>query len=101
MMGIGMGELLVILVIALLFVGPEKLPEAAKAIGKGIRQMRKAADNIRETVDNDPELKGAIDQLRSVGEDIDEPRILDRNRPVKKAGASEAGVEKLSGAGRY
>jgi len=64
MLGIGMGELLVILVIALLFIGPEKLPGAARAIGKGIRQMRGAAENLKQTVEKDADLKDALQTLK-------------------------------------
>jgi len=48
MFGIGLPELIVILVIALIFVGPGKLPEVGKAIGKGIRNFKKAADGLDE-----------------------------------------------------
>ena len=41
MFGMGMTEILVILVIAVIFLGPDKLPEAASKISKGIRDIRK------------------------------------------------------------
>jgi Tat protein translocase TatB subunit len=50
MFGIGMPELMVIAVIALLVVGPKKLPDIAKAIGKGLSEFRKAADGATETL---------------------------------------------------
>jgi TatA/E family protein of Tat protein translocase len=46
--GIGMMELAVILVIALLIFGPSKLPEIAKGLGKGIRGFRNAASGLDE-----------------------------------------------------
>jgi TatA/E family protein of Tat protein translocase len=49
-MAIGMPEILVILVIVLVLFGPKKLPELSKAIGKSIREYKKAL--------NDKELKG-------------------------------------------
>ena len=48
MFGIGIPELLVILVVALVFVGPERLPEVAKVLGKIFAEFRKAADDISE-----------------------------------------------------
>ncbi|HII30305.1 twin-arginine translocase TatA/TatE family subunit [Candidatus Woesearchaeota archaeon CG08_land_8_20_14_0_20_47_9] len=44
MFNIGFGELLLILVIALILFGPKRLPELAQAIGKSVREYRKAAD---------------------------------------------------------
>ena len=50
MFGIGMPELLVIAVIALLVVGPKKLPELAKALGKGLSEFRKVTEEATETI---------------------------------------------------
>jgi len=50
MFGIGFTEILVVLVIALIVLGPEKLPEVAKALGKAMRQFRSATDDIKRTV---------------------------------------------------
>ena len=42
MFGLGFGELLLIFLIALIFIGPKKLPELAKGLGKGLREFQKA-----------------------------------------------------------
>ena len=42
MFGIGMTELLVILAIALIVIGPKKLPELARSLGKGLAEFRRA-----------------------------------------------------------
>lgn len=67
MFGIGMPELMVIAVVALLVVGPKKLPDIAKALGKGLSEFRKATDSatetIKETLKTD-ELKKDIDGLK-------------------------------------
>ena len=46
MFGIGFNEILIILIIALLVIGPKKLPEIARALGKGYREFRKSFEDI-------------------------------------------------------
>ena len=50
MPGVGFPELLVILVIALIVLGPKKLPEAGRAMGKGMREFK---DSINGVTDDD------------------------------------------------
>ncbi len=47
MFGLGTGELLVVGILALIFIGPEKLPEFATSIGKFVRQMKRTVDEIK------------------------------------------------------
>lgn|SRR5688572_26600723 len=65
MFGMGMGELLLILVVALLVVGPDKLPNAARAIGKGIRDFRKHTQELQSTLEQDEKLGEAVRELKS------------------------------------
>ncbi|MHB1844837.1 MAG: Sec-independent protein translocase subunit TatA/TatB [Deltaproteobacteria bacterium] len=53
MFNVGPGELMVILILALILLGPEKLPEVAKAVGKGMRELRRATEDLRETVETE------------------------------------------------
>jgi len=50
MFGIGMTELVVILVIALLIFGPNKLPELARSLGKGFGEFRRASYDLRQSL---------------------------------------------------
>ena len=76
MLNIGPQELLIILVIALLVVGPQRLPELGRSIGRGLRELRKAQDEVRRTI-----------QVN-----LDEPdgdgRARAKTRPVADTGSS-------------
>jgi sec-independent protein translocase protein TatB len=82
MFGMGGSEILVILVIALLFLGPDKLPDAAKTISKGIRDLKKQTRVLTETIENDEHIGGAIRDLKSAlrGDEIP-PRPVVRKVP--------------------
>jgi len=56
MPNIGAPELIVILVIALLIIGPGKLPDVGTALGKSIREFRKASSDVQEAakIDTSP-----------------------------------------------
>ena len=51
MFGIGMSEMVIILAVALLVFGPQKLPEIARGLAKGLRELRRAGDDLRASVD--------------------------------------------------
>ncbi len=65
MFGIGLPELILIMAIALIVVGPEKLPELAKALGKGIVELKKAAASLKESFDEEDEKHPAWKQQDS------------------------------------
>jgi len=48
MFGIGMQELIIIAIIALLIVGPKKLPDLAKTLGKGFRDFKNATEGVTD-----------------------------------------------------
>ena len=53
MFNIGPGELMVILLLALILLGPEKLPEVARSVGKGMKELRRASEDLRQTVEQE------------------------------------------------
>jgi TatA/E family protein of Tat protein translocase len=53
MWNIGMPELIIILVIALIIFGPRKLPELGRSLGKSIGEFKKASNELRNTLDEE------------------------------------------------
>jgi Tat protein translocase TatB subunit len=61
MFGIGFPELILIMAIALIVIGPKKLPDLARALGKGMAEFRKATQEIKDSLNFDEELKDVKD----------------------------------------
>jgi len=72
MFGIGMPELILILAIALIILGPKKLPEIAKSLGRGISEFKKATQEFKENLEVDNDLREARDTILEVKEDLEE-----------------------------
>jgi Tat protein translocase TatB subunit len=91
MFGIGLPELVVILVLGLLVLGPQRLPEVARMIGRMYGQLRRASEEFQRTIRQDIEVlerredvnrnKAVIDELRERFADVEEVRasIEERN----------------------
>jgi Tat protein translocase TatB subunit len=74
--GIGMPELMVILVIALLVVGPKRLPDLAKTIGKGMAEFRRATEGATETLKESLR----VDEIKQDVENMKESFLSDREQ---------------------
>ncbi len=76
MFGIGMPELLLLLAIALIVVGPKKLPELAKALGRGLAEFKKATNELKESLETNTEFS----ELKQSFDDIQET-VVDATLP--------------------
>ena len=91
MFGIGLPELVVILVLGLLVLGPQRLPEVARMIGRAYGQLRRASEEFQRTIRQDIETldrqedanrnKAVADELRERFADLEDVRasIEERN----------------------
>jgi TatA/E family protein of Tat protein translocase len=75
MFGLGMGELLVILAIALIVLGPKKLPDLATSLGKAIRSFRKATNDLTSQLEIDDEVKQPLRELKAALRDEPAPYV--------------------------
>ena len=85
MFGIGMPELILILAVALIVLGPKKLPEIARSLGRGLAEFRRATDEMKREVSS---LEGDLED--SVHEDTggDEPKETIHADPASPASES-------------
>jgi len=96
MFDLGMQELIVIFVVALIVFGPKRLPELARAIGKGVAEIRRSMAGLKEQID---------EEMREVGEsvpgeirDLKIDTLVDEGGDMERQGDdSRAGSEQGSG----
>jgi TatA/E family protein of Tat protein translocase len=70
MFGIGMPELLLILAIALIVIGPKKLPDIARSLGKAMGEFKKATSELKESMEIDQQLSDVKDSFNQLNQDF-------------------------------
>ena len=99
MFGIGAGEFVVILIVALIVFGPSKLPEVGRAIGKGLRELRKAQAALSQTLNevDVTEKKSSTVAEKSVTEtSVEKISPVEKTATVAEKSVAETSVEKIS-----
>lgn len=98
MFGIGSTELLVILVVALIVLGPAKLPEIARSLGKALGEFRRVSTDVRRTIEMEVEqeeqktkTEKARKEIFSEAETADRPAVANPDAVEAPASASGNG----------
>lgn len=73
MFGLGPTELIVILILGVLLLGPQRIPEAAASLGKAIRSFRRATRELRDQIDIEDEVRRPLEDLRAALRDEPPP----------------------------
>jgi len=87
---IGMPELILIFVVALLVFGPKKLPELGKSLGRGLAEFKKASDDLKKTIED--EIEQGKKEAANIKEQVGEVRrsLQPVPPPAAEAPAAEA-----------
>ena len=72
MFGIGMPEMILILALGLIVIGPKKLPDLAKSMGRAFREFKKATTEIKDSIGIDNELQEVKNSLNEINAEIKE-----------------------------
>jgi len=91
MFGIGSTELIVILVVALILIGPQKLPELIKNLGKGISEVKKMSNDVKSTLDAEI---SAADEERKQKDDVEREAARKKAEAEAMEKARQAEAEK-------
>ena len=83
MFGIGIPELIIIMVIALIVIGPSKLPELARSLGKGMAEFKKATQDIKQHLDVEEELEQAKEDIVDSISGLNQPQRPETDKPIK------------------
>lgn len=84
MFGIGLPELIIIMAIALIVIGPSKLPDLARALGKGMAEFRKATQEIKDSLDLDEDIEEVKRDLTDSITGIERPLDLEYPQPEEE-----------------
>ncbi len=87
---VGLPELVVIFVLALLLFGPRKLPEIGRSVGRALGEFRRASNDLRRTVEEEV----ALEDLRQAGTAMEEAADL---TPTSSSASSRDGASPPAG----
>ena len=91
MFGIGSTELVVILIVALIVIGPAKLPEMAKALGKALGEFRRVSTDVKRTIEMEAEQAEQKEKTAQAKKELFPETAADAPTPAETQTAATAG----------
>ena len=92
MFGLGVTEILVILVVAFLLFGPQQLPEVGRQVGKAVKGLKEATEDVRKSVE--PELNLMQAEMKAVEQDL-ESSMKEAEESIKNQAEPDEEVKKV------
>lgn len=93
MFGVGSSELVIILIIALLILGPKEIPKVARTIGKGMRELQRAKDELKKNIEFED---NPVSEIKSDITDMINETRDDIQNEFKSAVSEEKSEKKIS-----
>jgi sec-independent protein translocase protein TatB len=92
MFGIGMPEMILIMAIALIVIGPKKFPDLAKSLGKAFREFKRATGDLKESLHVDESINDINNTITEVNDDVKNAldfTVEDKKDPLAKPNNGE------------
>ena len=96
MFGLGVAEVLIILVVAFLLFGPKQLPEMGRQVGKAVKGFKETAEDLKKTVD--PEITMIQQEIKMVQQDLESSMKEAEDEINAATKVSEPGEDSTAGA---
>ncbi|GAB7024367.1 Sec-independent protein translocase protein TatB [Salidesulfovibrio brasiliensis] len=93
MFGIGGPELIIILVVALLVIGPQKLPQMLKGLGKGVAEFKRMGNDVKSTLDMEVERAESEARKKEVDAELAKRKKANEEASNEQAAAEQTSTE--------
>jgi TatA/E family protein of Tat protein translocase len=98
MFGMSMPELILILAVALIVIGPKKLPDLAKSLGRALGEFKKATNDFKDSISMDSTLNEVKDEFKDLGKKVKDPLAAPSTADKKESETdTEPGTTTASG----
>ena len=94
MFGIGMPEMILILAVALIVIGPKKLPDLAKSLGRALGEFKRATTDLKDSIESETQIGDVKNAFKDINKDI--KSAYDPTRLKADSATTAASAEKSS-----